>query len=186
MPGLLLGAALGGELVASLVLRVPRWRWLAVGGAWVALMGVVVPRNFATGRVFKQSVESIYWPMGTWVRDRAIAGDAVFIGDIGYVGYISNLQLFDGAGLVSPRVLQFYKSHLGDPGNDVAFVLQEQPRFVILQTRSPLHAHWQTEDFLARYRPRVRFPSSEGTVDTPLQNPGELRPGYTVYERVAL
>jgi hypothetical protein len=49
--------------------------------------------------------DGIRRPMGVWLRHAADPGDTVFLEPIGYIGYFSNLRLFDFPGLVSREMV---------------------------------------------------------------------------------
>jgi arabinofuranosyltransferase len=69
--------------------------------------------------------------IGHWLRENSQPGDAVALTDIGMIGYVSKLRVIDISGLTD--------RHIGRaPGPmlrkiyDTAYVLDQQPRFVVL------------------------------------------------------
>ncbi len=176
VPGLLLGAAAGALALAGIVPLPPRPRSAAIALVWLALSAFVWPRNLASVRAFRNVILSVYVPMGGWIRDHSAVTETVFAGDIGYVGWVSGRRILDGAGLVSPETLRFYRDHAADPLAHVALVLAERPRFVVASTRSPNFPRWATPEFTRLYEPVERFRRTDSDV-------GQLgpNPDYTVF-----
>jgi hypothetical protein len=157
MPGLLLGAAAAALALAAGVRLRGRAGPVAIVMAWLAVTAFVWPRNLAKVRAFRDTMHSVYVPIGRWIGARTGVDESVFAGDIGYVGWGSQRRILDAAGLVSPEVWRFYREHPGDPASHVRFIVAERPRFVIASTRSPNFVHWTLPEFTRLYEPVERF-----------------------------
>jgi hypothetical protein len=63
-----------------------------------------------------QSVEAhLRRPLGEWLGSVAEPGDTVLLEPIGYIGYYSRLRVLDAVGLVSPQVLDAWRSEEAVP-----------------------------------------------------------------------
>ena len=60
-------------------------------------------------RTFEQGMETCLIPIATWLKDNGEPNSKVLIGDIGAVGYYSNQQICDAAGLITPSMLVFIR-----------------------------------------------------------------------------
>jgi hypothetical protein len=157
MPGFLLGCAAAASVLAGFVRLRGRHGATTIVLAWLAVSAFVWPRNLAKVRAFRNVMDAVYVPMGRWIRDHSTPQESVFAGDIGYVGWVSERRILDGAGLVSPQVWHFYRDHAGEPAAHVSFVLAERPRFVVASTQSPHFPSWTTPEFNRLYEPVARF-----------------------------
>jgi hypothetical protein len=54
---------------------------------------------------FERGMESCLIPIATWLKEHAPPGSRVLVGDVGAIGYYSDLPLCDAAGLISPSML---------------------------------------------------------------------------------
>jgi len=175
-PGFLLGVAAGALALAGIVLRSQRVRMAVVALAWSALAVVAWRPSMASMRTYKSVIDSVYIPMGGWIREHALPTDTVFAGDIGFIGWISQCRILDAAGLVSPNAWHYYRDHASDPVADVNLVLAERPRYVVLSTLSPTFARWTAPEFARVYEPVTRFRRTD-------PNAGRLgpNPDYTIF-----
>jgi hypothetical protein len=55
---------------------------------------------------FEQGMESCLIPVATWLKENAAPGSRVLVGDVGALGYYSNLPVCDAAGLITPSMLK--------------------------------------------------------------------------------
>ena len=49
--------------------------------------------------------------IGVWLKENAKAGDRVYLEPLGYIGYFSELKMYDFPGLVSPETVRASKKH---------------------------------------------------------------------------
>jgi len=61
-----------------------------------------------------QTETSMHLAVGQWLRKNASSDATVIAGNIGFIGYFSQLRVLDDVGLVSPEVLPFLANSHGD------------------------------------------------------------------------
>lgn len=89
-----------------------RWRWI-IGRAWMVSAGLVLGAFWwLGGRAYARDVAVIESEMVTaaqWIAQNTPPEALIAAHDIGAVGYFSDRQLIDLAGLVSPEVIPFIR-----------------------------------------------------------------------------
>lgn len=114
-----LGAALAVQWVWARLARGAKGRWAT--GAALAAVGALCSYGFAcaaskrheAARVMYHKYSAPHVAAGEWLRERAPQEALVCVGDIGYVGYISDRRILDYVGLISPEAIRF--NERGDP-----------------------------------------------------------------------
>ena len=60
-------------------------------------------------QAFEDSMEDCLIPIGKWFNRNTAPGTVIFVSDIGAIGYYSERNVCDAAGLVSPSILSYFR-----------------------------------------------------------------------------
>lgn len=91
-----------------------------------------------TAGIFSQLAFSYVWGMkefayrggmGTWLKERAKAGDTMLLEPAGYIPFYSGLYTYDEVGLVSPQVVTYREAY--DPRWWPEFVMDFHPEWLV-------------------------------------------------------
>jgi hypothetical protein len=144
---MILGAFGGQELEAWIRFRVRTRKHVYFGISkhsrlmrLIVFEGVLlamIPTIFFWAPFYAQSVADIqdmHIHIGNWLAKETIEGDVIALNDIGAIGYITDREIIDLMGLVSPEVIRFVEE--GEPGiwdDGLASHIQEtQPSFLVI------------------------------------------------------
>lgn len=103
------------------------------------VVGIVIfsfaqyPFGIAEVQKEKQFWEGSAGVVGAWLADFAKEGSEIALGDIGEIGYLSNLRVFDTLGLVTPEVSKLSGGYTTkDPAELVRLVVEREPEYLLL------------------------------------------------------
>ena len=89
---------------------------LRYAAAFVLVLGIMAQNHVLYHRVvspgideFSRGMEDCFIPIGKWFHENTSPGTVIFASDIGALGYFSDREVRDGAGLVSPEMLPFVR-----------------------------------------------------------------------------
>lgn len=85
--------------------------------------------------------------IGLWLKEHARPGDSIFLEPIGYIGYFSNLKIFDFPGLTSPEVSNIVREGRGSYANLIG---ELTPDWIVVRPIEVLDQRL-TEDQLTDY-----------------------------------
>jgi hypothetical protein len=129
---------------------------LTLGAAAVVFSGSLLLGNAWQIRQQQRIIEGQRKAIGVWLRaHRSTPNDTVFLEPLGYIGYFSQLKMFDYPGLASPEVVGARRKF----GEDrLKLVAALEPRWVVqrpgeLQSVDPALTSW----FLGHYAPAKLF-----------------------------
>lgn len=101
--------------------------------------------------------DRVLYEIGMLLKERATPGAGVLLEPIGYVGYYSQLRIYDALGLVSPEAVTYFKEH-GSSDYMVAWALDRAPEFAVLRPPELFRAAPELrEAFLQRYEQLREF-----------------------------
>lgn len=87
---------------------------------------------------FSEGMEQCLRPMAYRLKEIAPPGSTVLAPDIGLVGYVSGVKVFDTAGLVTPSVKNAFRGKGYDEGMEAGIYREAvEPDFVIDRSRTP-------------------------------------------------
>lgn len=70
--------------------------------------------------------------IGKWLKENAKQGDTVFLETLGYIGYFSDLKMYDFPGLVSPETVRVCKNN---KTRELAVIVEElEPKWLVLRS----------------------------------------------------
>lgn len=77
----------------------------------IVLQNQVIFRNYVKPSInsFTDGMRDCFIPMGSWLKQNTSEDAVVFTPDIGAIGFYSDRKICDGAGLVSPEILEFIR-----------------------------------------------------------------------------
>jgi hypothetical protein len=97
---------------------------------------------------FEKGMETCLFPIAQWLRGQTPPDAKIIIGDVGAVGYYSDRELCDAAGLISPKLLPRFRQNLApydiiekklyQDVCDVDYVIHRSPVFEQLKNDSTL------------------------------------------------
>jgi hypothetical protein len=132
--------------------------------------------------------------MAEWLRDHAATPkDTVFIECLGYVGFFSNLKIYDWPGLCSPEVVAVRRKSttLGDYTHYFPEIISAlQPDWVVLRSSEIYQVNLIDRDLLTRYYSRVKVFDCRERIDAIKFLPGRghllFDSHFEVYHRNAI
>jgi hypothetical protein len=138
--------------VLETCLRAKRWRFLpiTIGSAVVLFSGSLLLASTWQLREQQRIIEGQRKEIGIWLRShRTSPADTVFLEPLGYIGYYSQLKMFDYPGLSSPEVVAARLKY-GD--NGIILVNALQPSWVVLRpgelfSNDPALNNWFTDHY---------------------------------------
>ncbi|HTW90715.1 MAG TPA: hypothetical protein VMH22_03315 [bacterium] len=148
--------------------------WALAGGGLVLLSGAAIAAKVGPAPIRR----NVYGPLQSWFREHPTRRASIMAGDIGAIGYYSEAQIYDLAGLITPGSKA--RSNLADA------VSQWRPDYLFLVVSKAEIGALRASQSAAIYRPVARF-SKTGKRDlNPSEN--ELHPrwqqDYILYQRM--